>query len=104
MNRALSGIIATLALVGPAAAQAAPRVLLQPDAVWTAGQPAPRAGWVVLVEGQKIVAVGPRVEVDAGGAEVMALPGTTLIPGLIEMHSHLLLHPYNEASWDDQVL
>src|SRR5262249_56372561 len=28
----------------------------------------------------------------------------TLLPGLIEMHSHLLLHPYNEASWDDQVL
>jgi imidazolonepropionase-like amidohydrolase len=32
------------------------------------------------------------------------LPGLTLLPGLIEAHSHLLLHPYNETSWDDQVL
>jgi imidazolonepropionase-like amidohydrolase len=87
----------------PAAAQAT-RTLLQPDAVWTAGQAAPQAGWVVLVEGQKIVAVGPRAQVAADGAELVALPGTTLIPGLIEMHSHLLLHPYNEAAWDDQVL
>jgi imidazolonepropionase-like amidohydrolase len=28
----------------------------------------------------------------------------TLLPGLIEGHSHLFLHPYNETSWDDQVL
>jgi imidazolonepropionase-like amidohydrolase len=34
----------------------------------------------------------------------MELPGTTLIPGLIEGHSHLFLHPYDEATWDDQVL
>jgi imidazolonepropionase-like amidohydrolase len=79
-------------------------VLLQPEAVWTAGQTAPQVGWVVLVEGEKIAAIGPKAEVPAEGAQVVALPGTTLIPGLIEMHSHLLLHPYNEASWDDQVL
>ena len=34
----------------------------------------------------------------------MLLPGLTLLPGLIEGHSHLLLHPYNETSWTDQVL
>src|ERR1700684_1559708 len=28
----------------------------------------------------------------------------TLMPGLIEGHSHLFLHPYNETSWNDQVL
>jgi imidazolonepropionase-like amidohydrolase len=27
-----------------------------------------------------------------------------LMPGMIEGHSHLLLHPYNETPWDDQVL
>ncbi|MGH7222219.1 MAG: metal-dependent hydrolase family protein, partial [Gemmataceae bacterium] len=32
------------------------------------------------------------------------LPNATLLPGLIEAHSHLFLHPYNEASWEDQVL
>src|ERR1019366_1115033 len=31
------------------------------------------------------------------------LPGTTLLPGLVEGHSHVLLHPYNETSWNDQV-
>jgi imidazolonepropionase-like amidohydrolase len=35
---------------------------------------------------------------------VIDLPGMTLMPGLIEGHSHLFLHPYNETSWDDQVL
>ena len=32
------------------------------------------------------------------------MPGLTLLPGLIEGHSHLLLHPYNETTWNDQVL
>ncbi|WP_293899005.1 amidohydrolase family protein [Phenylobacterium sp.] len=91
-----------LLLAGRAAAEPT-RYLLQPDAVWTAGEPMHR-GWVVLVAGQTIAAVGPKAQVTAVGATVVALPGTTLIPGLIELHSHLLLHPYNEAAWDDQVL
>jgi imidazolonepropionase-like amidohydrolase len=59
----------------------------------------------VVVRGERIVAVGHagRVEVPAG-AERLELAGTTLIPGLIEGHSHLFLHPYDEARWDDQVL
>jgi len=104
VNKELLGIFLAAAVSGTAAAESAPRVLLQPDAVWTAGQAAPHAGWVVLVEGQKITAVGPKAQVAAANAQVVTLPGTTLIPGLIEMHSHLLLHPYNETSWDDQVL
>ena len=38
------------------------------------------------------------------GTQIIELPGATLLPGLIEGHSHLFLHPYNETSWDDQVL
>src|SRR5205807_2322174 len=38
------------------------------------------------------------------GARVIDLPNTTLLPGLIDAHTHVLLHPYNEAPWDDQVL
>jgi len=59
-------------------------------------------GWSVLVRDGLIEAVGPSVS-EAGATEV-PLPGTTLLPGLIEGHSHLLLHPYNETSWTDQVL
>jgi imidazolonepropionase-like amidohydrolase len=98
--KALLGIIAALGLAGVARAE---RYLLQPDAVWTAGEPA-HPGWVVLVDGQKIAAIGPKAQVTAGDAKVVALPGATLIPGLIELHSHLLLHPYSETLWDDQVL
>ena len=36
--------------------------------------------------------------------KVIELKGMTLMPVLIEGHSHLFLHPYNETSWDDQVL
>ena len=104
MIKVILGTFLTLAASGGVRAAPSSRALLQPDAVWTAGQAAPKAGWVVLVEGQTIVAVGPKAEVAADGARIVPLPGTTLIPGLIEMHSHLLLHPYNEASWDDQVL
>jgi imidazolonepropionase-like amidohydrolase len=60
--------------------------------------------WVVLVEGDKIVAVGPVSQIKSAGAEVITLKNTTLLPGLIEGHSHLLLHPYNETSWDEQVM
>ena len=62
-------------------------------------------GWSVLVRGERIVSVGPSASVAApAGSRRVDLPDATLMPGLIEMHSHLLLHPYNETSWDDQVL
>jgi imidazolonepropionase-like amidohydrolase len=57
----------------------------------------------VLVRGQRIAAVGPDIAVPPG-ARVIDLPGLTLMPGMIEGHSHLFLHPYDETSWDDQVL
>ncbi|WP_353480730.1 amidohydrolase family protein [Haliscomenobacter sp.] len=61
--------------------------------------------WVVLIENGKIKAVGPIGQLSIpSNAKRIELPGTTLLPGLIEGHSHLLLHPYNETSWNDQVL
>jgi len=60
-------------------------------------------GWAVVVQDGIIAAAGPSVTVPAGAREV-ALPGTTLLPGLIEGHSHLLLHPYDETPWTEQVL
>ncbi len=61
-------------------------------------------GWAVRVQGERIEAAGPSASIPAAGATVIDLPGTTLLPGLIEGHSHVLLHPYNETSWNDQVL
>ena len=99
------GLIVLFTLASAAQAVEPTRYLLEPAAVWSAGDAAPHAGWVVAVEGDRITGVGPKASVKAGaGAVTVALPGQTLIPGLIELHSHLLLHAYNEAAWDDQVL
>src|SRR5262249_47983120 len=60
--------------------------------------------WVVLVRGAKIEAFGPASEVKApADAKTIDLPNLTLMPGLIEAHSHMLLHPYSETIWNDQV-
>ena len=78
-------------------------MLLRPAAVFD-GQDV-HAGWAVLVENDKITAVGPAAQLTLpAGGRALELPGLTLIPGLIEGHSHLLLHPYNETPWNDQVL
>jgi imidazolonepropionase-like amidohydrolase len=61
-------------------------------------------GWAVRVQGDRIQAVGPVTAIAPAGALVVDLPGTTVLPGLVEGHSHVLLHPYNETSWNDQVL
>ncbi|HET6941294.1 MAG TPA: amidohydrolase family protein, partial [Sphingomicrobium sp.] len=76
-------------------------LLLKPARVFDGTQV--HQGWSVLVEGDRISAAGPDVSGPAT-ARVIELPGATLIPGLIEGHSHLFLHPYDEALWDDQVL
>ncbi len=92
----------SLSLLSAAAASAEP-VLLKPAAVFDGVDPHPHPGWLVLVEGDRIAAVGPNLAAPAG-ARIIDLPGETLIPGMIEGHSHLFLHPYNETLWDDQVL
>jgi imidazolonepropionase-like amidohydrolase len=80
-------------------------ILLRPDRVFTSEDRQTHAGWVVVVEGNRIVAVGPSAATSAPPqARVIDLPGATLLPGLIDAHSHLFLHPYNETLWDDQVL
>lgn len=83
-------------------AQSVKIYLLKPDRVFD-GETI-HEGWVVRVKDDKIDAVGPANSVTAEGSEAIDLKGTTLMPGLIEGHSHLLLHPYNETPWDDQVL
>ena len=60
--------------------------------------------WVVLVKNNKIEEAGNMKFKLPSATEIIELKGCTLLPGLIEGHSHLFLHPYNETSWDDQVL
>ena len=80
-------------------------VLLRPDRVFDATSEEAHAGWVVLVDGDRIASVGPAASVRVPrGTETIALPGMTLLPGFIDAHSHVFLHPYNETLWNDQVL
>ena len=79
--------------------------LLLPERVWTGNGDAAHSGWAVLVHDGAIAAVGPAASIQAPpGAQRVELPGATLTPGLIDLHSHLFLHPYNETLWNDQVL
>jgi imidazolonepropionase-like amidohydrolase len=78
--------------------------LLKPAHIFDGDSAQLHDNWVVLVHGNKIEAVGPANEVKApADAKVIDLPGMTLMPGLIDAHSHILLHPYSETVWNDQV-
>jgi imidazolonepropionase-like amidohydrolase len=79
--------------------------VLKPARIWDGVALKAHDGWIVIVRGEKIEAAG-----SAGAVKVpedsrtIELPTLTLLPGLIDAHTHVLLHPYNEALWDDQVL
>ena len=78
--------------------------LLKPARVFDGESAQLHEGWAVLVRGRKIEAVGPLNSLNAPrDAQTIDLPGLTLLPGLIEAHSHVLLHPYSETVWNDQV-
>lgn len=103
MAAVLSCLATVLVRAQVPAAGAAPRVtILRPARVFDGS--VMHEGWAVRVAGERIEAVGPAASVAAGGAEAIDLPGATLLPGLIESHAHVLLHPYNETTWNDQVL
>ena len=88
---------------GRGAGQSAGQVfVLEPDRVFD-GETV-HEGWAVRVRGERIEAVGPAASIDKAGATVIPLAGSTLLPGLVEGHSHVFLHPYNETTWNDQVL
>ena len=82
-------------------AQNGSRILLKADRLFD-GETM-HSDWCVLINGKEIEKVGPESSMPKD-VTVVSLPGSTLMPGLIEGHSHLFLHPYNETSWDEQVL
>src|SRR3954470_20212998 len=69
--------------------------LLQPDRVFDGEQL--HEGWQVLVKNGFIESAGTQLKAPTN-ARIIKLKGCTLLPGLIEGHSHLFLHPYNEVS------
>jgi imidazolonepropionase-like amidohydrolase len=80
-------------------------ILIRPARVFDAEDGKTHEDWVVLVRGERIAAVGPAAKVVAPpGAQTIDLAGMTLLPGLMDIHSHIFLHPYNETLWNDQVL
>ena len=84
-------------------AQAAPAYLLKPARVFDGEDM--HEGWAVLVRGHASRRAGPAAGIAAPGAGDRSIcRDATLLPGLIDAHSHVLLHPYNETSWNDQVL
>ena len=83
------------ALLGTSGPALADTLVLRPALVFDGVDPQPHEGWIVVVEGDRIAAAGPAVAAPAT-ARVIDLPGSTLMPGMIEGHSHLFLHPYNE--------
>lgn len=101
----MAALVATSAAAQRVPAAEAPTraLLVIPDAVFDGRDGIVHPGWQVLVRDGRIAGVGPDLPIQAD-TERMALPGTTLLPGLIDAHVHLFLHPYNEAAWNDQVL
>ena len=119
MTRRLVAVVwCFLVLVGPAWAQqplarsgqraqasATHPVVLRPTRVWDGATLKAHDGWIVVVRGETIEAAGPPADITVPeNARMIDLPGITLLPGLIDAHTHVLLHPYDEALWDDQVL
>ena len=105
--------IATVMMLAPVVIMAAqePRTVPSPEPAAYVLRPARvfdgesmQTGWAVAVRGRRIESAGPAAGLAMAGAQVIDLPGATLMPGLIEAHSHVLLHPYDETLWNDQVL
>ena len=98
-------VMAVVSLHGQTQPPAPASVLLRPARVFDGVTAEPHEGWVVLVTGNRIAAAGSPADVKVpAGAKVVDLAGMTLLPGLIDAHSHIYLHPYNETLWNDQVM
>ena len=110
MRRSVPGAVLAVLLAGLVPAsdlaaghpETAPAYLLKPARVFDGEDM--HAGWAVLVRGHAVERAGAAASIPVAGAEIVDLPSATLMPGLIDAHSHILLHPYDETSWNDQVL
>lgn len=95
--------LAILLKVSPAQAQQEDMLLI-PDAIFDGVSAELITGKAVLVSDGRIARIDDVAAFDGVEEERFDMPGQTLMPGLIDLHSHVLLHPYDETSWNDQVL
>lgn len=64
-----------------------------------------RENWVIHVKEGMISYAGPASEYSfPGNVHTLDLSDQFVMPGMIDAHTHVLLHPYDETSWNDQVL
>jgi imidazolonepropionase-like amidohydrolase len=112
MRRALL-LSVTLAICGTASAQApagAPptsQLLVKAGRLLDGRSDSPRTNVAILIEGERIRAVGPAAQVQAlaKNARVVDLSQMTVLPGLIDTHTHLLLQGDPTAqSYNEQLL
>ena len=96
-------IASSIAILAQPAAQREPAGTVVLKAARTFDGESMHEGWAVRVKGERIEAAGPSAGIDTSGAKVVDLGSATLMPGLVEGHSHVLLHAYSETPWNDQV-
>src|SRR5258705_4364086 len=102
MKKLFLFVISFIAIISSSAQRVDKYILLKPDRVFDGEQM--HTDWVVLIKNNLIEEAGSMKFKLPAGTAVIELKGCTLLPGLIEGHSHLFLHPYNETSWADQEL
>ncbi len=99
-------LVAAAFPLSPIPAQQAPAAtVLAPEFVFDGVAAASHRGWIVVVKGNTISYAGlANPSMIPAGARRIEMPGMTLMPGLIDAHTHLFLHPYDETPWTDQVM
>jgi imidazolonepropionase-like amidohydrolase len=101
----LAGSFANAGETSSASVPARTAIVLSPARVFDSESGQIHENWSVIVTGNVIQAAGPVAEIKVPtDALRIDLPNMTLLPGLMDLHSHIFLHPYNETLWDDQVL
>ena len=101
------GAAAAFPQAAPAPTAAPRRIIIHAGRLIDGVAQTPQSDQGILVEGDRIVAVGPYVEISgkAAGAERVDLGSMTVLPGLIDNHTHVLLQgDVTAADYDEQLL